>query len=77
MRSFAGIDLGPESVRKAITLLKFSNLLETHELTKRIFEEVDALFTERKLLIREGTQVDETIPCDPRREVIPRQPRVV
>lgn len=65
MRSFAGIDLGLESVPDATTLLKFRHLLEAHELTKRIFEEVGALLAERKLLMREGTLVDATIIAAP------------
>ena len=65
MRTFAGIDLGLESVPDATTLLKFRHLLEAHELTKRIFEEIGALLTERKLLMREGTLVDATIIAAP------------
>ena len=65
MRSFVGIDLGRESVPDATTLLKFRHLLETHELTRLIFEEVGALLTERKLLMREGTLVDATIIAAP------------
>ena len=65
MRSFAGIDLGRESVPDATTLLKFRHLLEARELTKRIFEEVGALLAERKLLMREGTLVDATIIAAP------------
>jgi transposase, IS5 family len=65
MRGFAGIDLGLESVPDATTLLKFRHLLEAHELTRRIFEEVGVLLTERKLLMREGTLVDATIIAAP------------
>ena len=65
MRSFVGIDLGREAVPDATTLLKFRRLLEAHELTRRIFEEVVALLTERKLLMREGTLVDATIIAAP------------
>jgi IS5 family transposase len=65
MRTFAGIDLGLESVPDATTLLKFRHLLEAHELTKRIFAEVGALLSERKLLMREGTLVDATIIAAP------------
>jgi IS5 family transposase len=61
MRMFVGIDLGRESVPDATTLLKFRRLLEEHELTKKIFEEVTALLGERQLLMREGTIVDATI----------------
>lgn len=65
MRTFAGIDLGLESVPDATTLLKFRHLLEEHDLTRRIFEEVGALLSERKLLMREGTLVDATIIAAP------------
>jgi IS5 family transposase len=61
MRIFVGIDLSVESVPDATTLLKFRHLLEEHELTKQIFEEVAALLSERQLLMREGTIVDATI----------------
>jgi IS5 family transposase len=65
MRSFVGIDLGRESVPDATTLLKFRRLLEAQELTKRIVEEVGALLSERKLLMREGTLVDATLIAAP------------
>lgn len=42
----------------ATTLLKFRHLLEEHELTQKVFEEIGQLLTERKLLMREGTLVD-------------------
>ena len=42
MRTFAGIDLSVEPVPDATTLLKFSHILEEHELTARIFAEVGA-----------------------------------
>jgi IS5 family transposase len=61
MRIFAGIDLSAESVPDATTVLKFRHLLEKHGLTKAIFEEVGAMLSERKLLMREGTLVDATI----------------
>jgi len=65
LRTFAGIDLSVDPVPDATTLLKFRHLLETHDLTARIFEEVNALLTERKLLMREGTIVDATIIAAP------------
>ena len=48
MRTFAGIDLGVEPVPDAATLLNFRHLLEAHELTRCVFEEVEALPVERK-----------------------------
>jgi IS5 family transposase len=65
MRNFAGIDLASNPVPDATTLLKFRHLLEAHELTKRIFDEVNALLEERKLLMREGSMVDATIIAAP------------
>src|SRR3954471_21028367 len=61
MRIFTGIDLSVESVPDATTVLKFRHLLEKHDLSKAIFEEVTALLGERRLLMREGTLVDATI----------------
>src|SRR3954467_15943560 len=61
MRTFAGIDLSVEAVPDATTLLKFRHLLEAHDLTRTIFDEVSGLLSEHKLLMREGTIVDATI----------------
>jgi IS5 family transposase len=61
MRLFVGIDLSVESVPDATTLLKFRRLLETHDLTKQILEQVTGLLEDQKLLLREGTIVDATI----------------
>ena len=55
LRSFVGIDLGVESVPDATTLLHFRHLLEKHDLTKGILEEVNAHLSERHLFMREGT----------------------
>jgi IS5 family transposase len=65
MREFVGIDLAREQVPDATTLLKFRRLLEQHELTKAIFEEVNAHLGERGLLMREGTVIDATIIAAP------------
>ena len=65
LRNFTSIDLGLESVPDATTLLKFRRLLETHDLTRRLLDEVSALLTEKKLLLREGTLIDATIIAAP------------
>jgi len=66
MRGFAGIDLGGRSsVPDAAALSNFRHLLEEHELTRRILEEVNAHLTERGLLMREGTLVDAAIIAAP------------
>jgi IS5 family transposase len=65
MREFVGIDLARESVPDATTLLKFRRLLEEHELTRRLFDEIKAHLSEQGLLLREGTMVDATIIAAP------------
>jgi IS5 family transposase len=65
LRTFAGIDLSVAGVPDATTLLQFRHLLEKHELTKRIFEEVGALLAQKKLTLREGTIVDATMIAAP------------
>ena len=65
MREFVGIDLAREQVPDATTLLKFRRLLEDNQLTKAIFERVNAHLGERGLLMREGTLVDATIIAAP------------
>jgi IS5 family transposase len=79
MRTFAGIDLSVEGVPDATTLLQFRHLLERHELTKRIFAEVAALLSQKKLTLREGTIVDATMiaaPCSTKNESKGRDPEM-
>lgn len=61
IRRFVGIDLSRESAPDATTLLKFRRLLESHGLTQRIFEAINAHLAERGLLLRQGTIVDATL----------------
>ena len=65
MLRFMGVDGTKNPVPDATTLLQFRHLLEAHELTEAIFEEVKAHLSERKLLMREGTIVDATIIAAP------------
>jgi IS5 family transposase len=65
MREFIGIDLSREQVPDATTLLKFRRMLEEHQLTKAIFEQVNCDLQARGLLMREGTLVDATIIAAP------------
>jgi len=43
------------------TILRFRHLLEKHDLTKEIFQEVKELLEEKRLLLKSGTIVDATI----------------
>jgi IS5 family transposase len=65
LRDFVGIDLSRESVPDATTLLKFRRLLEAGELTKAMFEEINAHLQQQGLLMRAGTIVDATIIAAP------------
>ena len=65
LRDFVGIDLSRESVPDATTLLKFRRLLVTNDLTKALFEEINAHLAEQGLLMRAGTIVDASIIAAP------------
>lgn len=65
LREFVGIDLGREAVPDATTLLKFRRLLSEHDLTRALFDEINAHLAERGLLMRAGTVVDATIIAAP------------
>jgi transposase, IS5 family len=61
MRRFAGIELGETPVPDESTILRFRHLLEEHQLTRAIFEQVRTLLGERNLYLKSGTIVDATI----------------
>jgi IS5 family transposase len=65
MRDFVGIDLSRESVPDATTLLKFRRLLQANDLTRALFDEINAHLAEQGLLMRAGTIVDATIIAAP------------
>ena len=77
LRDFVGIDLSRESVPDATTLLKFRRLLLANELTKALFDEINAHLAEQGLLMRAGTIVDATIiaaPCSTKNQDNARDP---
>lgn len=65
LRGFVGIDLSREAVPDATTLLQFRHLLEKHELTKQVFEAINACLSAKGLMMREGTIADATILAAP------------
>ena len=65
LRDFVGIDLSCESVPDATTLLKFRRLLLANDLTRALFEQINAHLAEQGLLMRAGTIVDATIIAAP------------
>jgi IS5 family transposase len=65
IRRFVGIDLGREAAPDSTTLVRFRRLLETHQLTERIFEAIKSHLADKGLLLREGTIVDATLIAAP------------
>jgi IS5 family transposase len=65
IRSFVGINLTHESTPGATTLLKFRRLLEEHNLTRRIFDEIKGHLANKGLTMREDTIVDATLIAAP------------
>ena len=65
LRPGDGIELGEDTVPDESTILRFRHLLEEHDLTKAIFEEVRSLLEEKRLLLKQGTIVDATIIAAP------------
>jgi IS5 family transposase len=61
MRPFVGIDLGREPVPDETTVCRFRHLLETHDLGRRLFDEVQRHLEAKGLKIATGTIVHATI----------------
>ena len=55
VRRFAGIELGEEEIPDETTILNFRHLLEKHQLTEKLLEEVNGYLSEKRLLLRQGT----------------------
>ena len=58
-RAFAKTDLN--HIPDETTILKFRRLLETHQLTHKLFEEINLYLIEKGVRISQGTIVDATI----------------
>jgi IS5 family transposase len=61
MRRFVGVELGEDRIPDESTILRFRHLLEEHELTKAMFDEIGSLLEDKGLLLKQGTIVDATI----------------
>lgn len=61
IRRFVGVELGEDGIPDETTILRFRRLLEDHELTEAIFDEIRDLLEEKRLLLKTGTIVDATI----------------
>jgi len=65
MRRFARVELGDDVVPDETTILRFRHLLERHQLSAAMFEAINGLLTEKRLLLKAGTIVDATIIAAP------------
>src|SRR3546814_1005624 len=61
IRGFIGIDLGRESAPDATTLLRFRRLLETHQLTRVLFETINQHLASRGLRSEERRVGNECV----------------
>jgi IS5 family transposase len=61
MRAFCHLELGQDPIPDETTILNFRHLLETHALTKAVFEAVAEHLEARGALLRGGTIVDATL----------------
>ena len=61
MRRFVGLELGEDAIPDETTILNFRHLLEQHNLTNAVFEEVKAYLGEHGLLLSGGSIVDVII----------------
>ena len=61
MRAFAKLDAGDDLIPDESSILRFRHRLEKQELAERLLAEVNALLTEKGLMLRQGTIVDATL----------------
>jgi IS5 family transposase len=79
MRDFARIDLGREPAPDETTICRFRHLLETHDLGRRLFEEVHRHLEANGLEVSTGTIVDASIihaPCSTKNADKARDPEM-
>jgi IS5 family transposase len=79
MRRFARVELGDDAVPDETTICRFRHLLEEHKLQAAIFEAVNGLLAQKRLLLRTGTIVDATIlsaPSSTKNETGKRDPEM-
>ena len=63
--SFARLDSGITAMPDESTILRFRHLLETHQLGLQILAQVNAILTDKNLLLCQGTVVDATLIAAP------------
>ena len=63
--TFARLDPGMSVMPDESTILRFRHLLEEHQLGLQILAQVNAILTDKSLLLRQGTVVDATLIAAP------------
>lgn len=61
MRRFAHLDLIDDALPDETTILKFRRLIEKHNLSLEIFDDINNYLTERGIKVSQGSMVDATI----------------
>ena len=59
MRQFARVDL--DGIPDESTILNFRHLLERHQITEKLFQQVESYLSDKGLMLNEGTIVDASI----------------
>ncbi|ETX13197.1 hypothetical protein OCH239_12810 [Roseivivax halodurans JCM 10272] len=79
MRHFAGIELGDDRIPDETTILDLRHLPEKHQLTERLFADVNRHLADQGITLRSGTLVDATIidtPSSTKNEAKARDPEM-
>ena len=61
MRAFAGLDAGDDLIPDESSILRFRHRLEQHGMAEQLLAEINAVLSERGVLLRQGTIVDATL----------------
>lgn len=61
MRTFAQLELGEEAIPDETTILNFRRLIEAHQLSDVLFNDVNAYLEEQGIKVSQGSMVDATI----------------
>ncbi len=61
MRRFAHLDLSSDAIPDESSILNFRRLIETHDLSARIFENINTYLVDKGIRVSKGSMVDATI----------------
>lgn len=61
MRQFAGLSLQDDAIPDETTILNFRRLIETHQLSQQMFDDINVYLEQQGIKVSQGTMVDATI----------------